>query len=324
MKKSLLAIVLGSLAVVAIVLGSVDRTTEPSLPVGQNVACRVPAGQGHMGSCVPEPKQVFTQPLFGAVPGSSFYGADVSNWQGCVNPRGLNFVIIKLAEGRSYHDPSAHCTAQNARRLHIPYGFYFFERDQYSATQSAERFAALEKAEGGAPLPGSLDFETNDGGLSNQSQCNWVRTFNARYRALSGNRVNVTYDAPGLWPGCASVPASRGWVASLGNNCSARLSGMTNVICQYSFHGPFGGDADLFLRGNSPAGLSQAAHGPPPPPPAPPVGPVARRLCSEATELRRRRHRHSLNPREAHRLRVVKHKLKRHRYVCNSHGVKRA
>lgn len=251
------AVTLGAL--VPVVTGAAPTAAVGGTRPAAHTRCAVPLGAGHMGVCVPRAARMRLRAASG---GGRYYGADVSNWQGCVDPspKVVSFIFIKIDEGLDFHDPYGACTEAHARQNGVDSGLYFFERDQYPARASADKFVTDSRAIGAlGSEPGALDFETNDAGLSAEGECDWIRAFGDEYRRRSGLSLDVVYSAPTLWPGCTHVPSAAAWVATYGPSPGI-LSGFPYMrIWQYTDQGPYGGDGDVFIHG-TPRALLVAAH----------------------------------------------------------------
>lgn len=292
-----------------VLLAGCGGTPKPAKSVGAP-DCQVKQNTGRMGVCVPKIKP---PPGLLSLPrqqGRVYRGEDVSSYQPCRNRSYLAFLIFKLDEGNSWHDPAAACN--HRANAGIPNGPYFFARPG-SAIAQADRFANDALAIGATrSLPATLDYETQAGG------CDYIRTFASRYMARTHNRRFIVYSAAFIWPGCSHVPAGVVlWDAAYGSSWS-NLTGFAGgaTIWQYSdgVIGPTphldGNDSDVFLRG-SPAQLVAANVGPPPKPKPRPLTPA-----------QKRRLKHLIGARQRLRGRIVVSDRQARREVAHLHALK--
>lgn len=139
----------------------------------------------------------------------TFYGADVSEYQGDINwpafNPGASFVFIKSSEGMGYKDPKFDQNKAGVRSLgaDMPHGFYHFA-DGYDAAQEAHWFVQCV----GDIQPGevlALDWEI-DPGLDRDA---WCKTFLDTVQGLIGYR-------PGFWYSNQNRVVSQAWPQTAG------------------------------------------------------------------------------------------------------------
>ena len=137
--------------------------------------------------------------------GSSYLeGVDVSNWQGApawrlVRDDGVQFVIAKASEGRTWTDGQYARSHRRARRLGIPFTAYHFARPGRAADDAiiqADNFVAAAQLRGRDLVP-LLDLE-DSGGLAVRRLRRWVKAWLERVESRLGVKPMI-YVSPSFW-----------------------------------------------------------------------------------------------------------------------------
>jgi GH25 family lysozyme M1 (1,4-beta-N-acetylmuramidase) len=131
-------------------------------------------------------------------------GIDVSHWQGAPRWRqardaGVQFVIAKASEGRTWTDGQYARNHRLAKKLGIPFGAYHFARPGKGANDAvieADNFVAAAQLRGRDLLP-VLDLE-DDGGLGVRPLRRWVRAWLDRVELRLGVKPMI-YVSPMFW-----------------------------------------------------------------------------------------------------------------------------
>jgi lysozyme len=193
-------------------------------------------------------------------------GIDVSNWQGRprwrqVRDAGVQFVIAKASEGRTWTDGQYARNHRLARKLGIPFTAYHFARPGKGAKDAiieADNFVAAAQLRGRDLVP-VLDLEDN-GGLGVRRLRRWVKTWLQRVESRVGVKPMI-YASPMFWAkkmGDSTWFANNGyrlWVAHWGVDQpdvpAANWGGNGWTIWQYDNCGAYAGingcvDTDRF------------------------------------------------------------------------------
>ena len=131
-------------------------------------------------------------------------GIDVSNWQGApvwpqVRDAGVQFVIAKASEGRTWRDGQYARNRRRSHRLGIPFTAYHFAkpgRGRNDAVMEADNFVAAAQLQPRDLLP-VLDLE-HAGGLGVRKLRAWVRAWLARVESRLGVKP-IIYVSPSFW-----------------------------------------------------------------------------------------------------------------------------
>ncbi|MEC4016300.1 GH25 family lysozyme [Streptomyces sp. H27-D2] len=136
------------------------------------------------------------------------HGVDVSSHQANYSADGLDFVLIKATEGRSYINPRRSSQEARAREAECVVGFYHFLWPGNIAAQAAYFVEHSEAADGDLL---AVDWETNSSGTwaSNAQKDQFIREVK---RLCPGHRVllycnrdfwlnhdTTSYAGDGLW-----------------------------------------------------------------------------------------------------------------------------
>jgi GH25 family lysozyme M1 (1,4-beta-N-acetylmuramidase) len=132
-------------------------------------------------------------------------GVDVASYQPTdYSTKGLDFVFIKITEGRSYTNPKWVAQRSTAREAGLVTGFYHFIRSG-SMSEQADYFLSRIKLAAGDML--ALDWE--DSGVSNAQKDSWIKYVQRKrpdHRVLLYcnryfwlNRDTTSFAGDGLW-----------------------------------------------------------------------------------------------------------------------------
>jgi uncharacterized protein with LGFP repeats/GH25 family lysozyme M1 (1,4-beta-N-acetylmuramidase) len=225
------------------------------------------------------------------------YGMDVSNYQGNVNwaaakNAGGAFVYIKATESTTFQNPNFAQQYNGSAAVGIIRGAYHFALpDRSSGATQANYFLAHGGgwSPDGITMPPMLDMEYNPYGsntcygLSPSQMVSWVNDFSNTVHARTG-RYPVIYTSTYWWNQCTGSNASFGsknplFIARYASTPGGMPAGWGfQSIWQYSDHGTFPGDQDVFngslAQLKTFAGVAQGSATKPPvstPPPAAPI-----------------------------------------------------
>lgn len=108
-------------------------------------------------------------------------GIDISNWQNGLDLRKMpvDFCIMKATEGLNFVDANCDIWVEQAKDMHLPWGFYHFAREN-DPVKEAEFFYKSCKNYFGVGVP-VLDYETN-----NSNDVKWCEKFLQRVHDLTG------------------------------------------------------------------------------------------------------------------------------------------
>jgi lysozyme len=131
-------------------------------------------------------------------------GIDVSSWQGKprwrqVRDDGVQFVIAKASEGRTWADGQYARNHRLARKLGIPFTAYHFARPGRGAKDAiieADNFVAAAQLRGGDLVP-VLDLE-DSGGLGVWRLRRWAKAWLQRVESRVGVKPMI-YTSPMFW-----------------------------------------------------------------------------------------------------------------------------
>ena len=192
------------------------------------------------------------------------YGMDVSSFQGNVDwstvaAGGAKFVYVKASEDTGYLNPYFDQQYNGAYTAGLIRGAYHFALPNNSsgATQ-ADYFLAHGGgwAADGRTLPPMLDIEYNPYGqvcynMTPGQMSYWIREFSTTVHARTG-RYPTIYSTTDWWNLCTGSDASFAatnplFLANYSTSVGAMPAGWAHqMIWQYSDHGTYPGDADVF------------------------------------------------------------------------------
>ncbi|MFG3259706.1 glycoside hydrolase family 25 protein [Streptomyces sp. NPDC048172] len=132
-------------------------------------------------------------------------GIDVASYQReDYSTKGMDFVIVKATEGKSYFNPKHHAQVKTGREAGLVTGFYHFVRPGSMKTQ-ADYFLSKIKLVAGDVL--ALDWE--DTGVSNAQKDAWIKYVQEKrpeHKVLLYcnvnfwlNRDTTSFAGDGLW-----------------------------------------------------------------------------------------------------------------------------
>lgn len=135
---------------------------------------------------------------------------DTSNWQGWYNPAltGADAVIVKATEGTNFVDPYCDQIVQQCKSAGLPWGFYHFASDNWSAIEEARYFVDNCRNYFGQGIP-VLDWEGTQ-------STEWVNKF-----------VDYVHEETGVWPWIYANPCR--FDQGVNQNCARWVASYPDV-----------------------------------------------------------------------------------------------
>ena len=135
---------------------------------------------------------------------------DTSNWQGMYSPSltGADAVIVKATEGNYFVDPYCDSIIQQCKSAGLPWGFYHFAGDNWSAAEEARYFVdnCRNYFRQGIPV---LDWEGTQ-------STEWVNKF-----------VEHVHEETGVWPWIYANPCR--FDQGVNQNCARWVASYPDV-----------------------------------------------------------------------------------------------
>ncbi|MGZ4113531.1 MAG: GH25 family lysozyme [Actinomycetota bacterium] len=174
-----------------------------ALAVVASWSVAVPARADDTPSPSPSPASATSAPLF-AQPLDTLFGIDISHWQDAIDwtqvgSAGVQFVIAKATEGRTWDDPMYSTYRAGAAAEGIPFTAYHFAKPDLTAgdaVKEADHFVDVAQLGPGDLIP-ALDIERT-GGLTQEQLTQWILDWLNEVTARLGVRPMV-YTSPNGW-----------------------------------------------------------------------------------------------------------------------------